>query len=120
MPSSKNDTRAISAISDSPRDSLGKASSSEKDHEKIKEAILEKKQKEEPVQKSHAITSLFKRRKRHNPDDIATQPSVYDDPVQGQYFQPNPKYENLHRFDPTETWTWKEEEVYNIIKRLNL
>ena len=61
---------------------------------------------------SHAIISLFKRRKdKLDPDDIATQPSVYDDPAQAQFFQPSPRYGNLHRFDPGERWTYREEKV---------
>lgn len=44
-------------------------------------------------------------------DQTATQPSIYDDPRLGKYFAPHPKYENLHRFDPAERWTWREEMV---------
>lgn len=41
----------------------------------------------------------------------ATQASIYDNVHLAKYFQPHPKYENLHRFDPTERWTWREEMV---------
>jgi hypothetical protein len=62
-----------------------------------------------------AIASFFSFSKRNSnrrdPEEIATPPSVYDDPKLAPYFQPNPKYENLHRFDPAFRWKWGEEKV---------
>ncbi|KZL84301.1 major facilitator superfamily transporter [Colletotrichum incanum] len=55
------------------------------------------------------ILSFFKKKSDYDPNAIATQPSVYDSPSTAKFFQPHPRYENLHRFDPTFRWTWGEE-----------
>jgi len=44
-------------------------------------------------------------------DNIATQPSVFDEPKGLEAYRPPANYENAHRFDPAARWTWREELV---------
>jgi hypothetical protein len=54
---------------------------------------------------------FWRRRVKHDLDAVATQPSVFDDPVTLELYRPPPSYENTHRFDPDARWTWREERV---------
>ena len=58
------------------------------------------------------------RRTAQDPDSIATQPSVFDNPDTLELYRPPPTYENAHRFDPEARWTWREEQV--TLQRTNL
>jgi hypothetical protein len=72
----------------------------------------------DPVPVGPAYEIFWKRRNHGlSLDDIATQPSVFDNERLARLHQPNPKYENLHRFDPDERWTWREEIV--IIRKID-
>ncbi|KDN70522.1 putative major facilitator superfamily transporter [Colletotrichum sublineola] len=82
----------------------------EEELEKTKNRIL---QEQAELRKQDApiipILSFFKKKSDYDPNMIATRPSVYDNPSTAKFFQPHPRYENLHRFDPTFRWTWGEE-----------
>lgn len=59
---------------------------------------------------AHPIISFWRRnQERARFDEVATQPSVFDDPVTSAYFAPPATYENASHFDPSFRWTWGEE-----------
>lgn len=72
-------------------------------------AIVTLVEPEETPEYQSVLSSLFARRRNYDPDAIATVRSVFDDPVLQKYYMPQPKYENLHRFDIEERWTYREE-----------
>ena len=65
------------------------------------------------ARKSSGFTSLWYSWKRpaQDLDAIATQHSVFDDPVTLEVYRPPPQFENTHRFDPDARWTHREERV---------
>lgn len=66
----------------------------------------------EPEEQRESLSlfgALFSRKRKVGPDSIATVRSVFDDPQLAQFYQPCADYENLHRFDPDERWTHREE-----------
>lgn len=58
---------------------------------------------------SHVLWPWISSNKNNDLDSIATARSVFDDPDLAPHYAPKPEYENAHRYDPDERWTYREE-----------
>ncbi|GAV99652.1 allantoate permease [Lentinula edodes] len=66
-------------------------------------------EEDSPFKLSSWVFSRWSSKPQLNENCIATRRSVYDNPEMAQLYWPKQEYENLHRFDPTTRWTYREE-----------
>ncbi|QRV77756.1 major facilitator superfamily transporter [Ceratobasidium sp. AG-Ba] len=93
-------------------DKLDSPSSPESPNLKVsKDTLAQTKELGVPIEQLGIQNRKWWKRNKINvdPDTIATQPSVFDDPKTLEIYRPPAVYENAHRFDPDARWTWREE-----------
>ncbi|KAF5024515.1 hypothetical protein F66182_3455 [Fusarium sp. NRRL 66182] len=61
--------------------------------------------------------SWWQPRQKQDGDAIATRRSVFDDANIADNYQPRPDWENIHRFNPSERWTFNEEK--KVIRKID-
>ncbi|KAG9311729.1 hypothetical protein JVU11DRAFT_7969 [Chiua virens] len=73
--------------------------------------LVDEEEAEEQLAFTWARVFLGKRRLPRDPDAIATRRSVFDNPHLAPYYWPKKDYENIHRFEPSTRWTYREEKA---------
>lgn len=76
-----------------------------------KEAVDDLAEPEDTARNIGFWEALTRRKRPRDPGAIATERSVFDSPELAQFYQPGPDYENFHRYDPQERWTFREEQA---------
>ncbi|KAM0815496.1 putative Major facilitator superfamily domain-containing protein [Seiridium cardinale] len=100
-------TQDINSVGQSPQDVIDKKSFTREDLKDFGDDLVDPENTSNPPGLWASLTS---RRKPIDLDATATKRSVYDDPSLAGYYVPHDDYENLHRFDPAERWTYREEQ----------
>ncbi|KAK6071420.1 major facilitator superfamily transporter [Seiridium cupressi] len=100
-------TQDINSVGQSPQDVIDKKSFTQEDLKDFGDDLVDPENTSNPPGLWASLTS---RRKPIDLDATATKRSVYDDPSLAGYYAPHNDYENLHRFDPAERWTYREEQ----------
>jgi hypothetical protein len=73
---------------------------------------------DEELNQSFASTWKSLWSKHPDLDAIATKRSVFDDEELSRFYAPPANYENAHRFDPSERWTYREERA--VLRKVDL
>lgn len=76
-----------------------------------KKAIDDLAEPEDTARNAGFWEALTRQKRPRDLDATATERSVFDNPELAQFYQPGPDYENFHRFDPKERWTFREEQA---------